>query len=239
MKRIAFSFDWGRMDGRPHWFNPAANYTPVDLPDDFCLNKHRDPDTPGGASVGYIPGGEATYKKDFLTPADWAGKTVLLGFDGAYMNAEVTLNNDLFFHHPYGYTAFFADLTKSLRPAGQPNRLSVATSSIQPNTRWYSGGGLFRQVDVYVGGRAYIHPWAFFVTTPQVSAESAVVRVQGHVTNTGAACEGKVQLCAVGGDGREAARAELSLSLAEGDTAFSAELTVAQPALWDVDAPNL
>ena len=238
MKRIPFSFDWTRFNGRVPWFDPSVRFTPVDLPDDFCLNKHRDPDTPGGASTGFIPGGIATYRKDFVAPADWSGKTVLLGFDGAYMNAEVTLNNDLLFHHPYGYTAFFVDLTGSLRAEAE-NRVSVVTASIQPNSRWYSGGGLFRMVDVYIGGRAYIHPWNFFVTTPSVSADSAVVRVQGSVTNTGAACQGGVTLIARDPDGREAARAEVQLTLAQGDTAFSAELTVEKPALWDVDAPNL
>ena len=239
MKRIPFSFDWTRMNGRPRWFGMADDLTPVDLPDDFCLNKHRDPNTPSGASSGFIPGGEATYTKDFRTPAEWADKTVFLGVDGAYMNAEITLNNDLLFHHPYGYTAFFVDLTGKLRAPEFGNHLSVVTSSVQPNSRWYSGGGLFRQVDIWLGGRAYIHPWECFITTPEVSREKALVRVEGKVTNTGAACEGKVVLTVTGKCGREAARAEIALPLAEGDNAFAAELTVAEPRLWDVDDPKL
>ncbi len=239
MKRIPFSFDWLRTDGRQRHFGPPASSVKVDLPDDFCLNKHRDPNTPSGASSGFIPGGEATYKKDFKTPAEWEGKTVFLGIDGAYMNAEVSLNGDLLFHHPYGYTAFFVDLTGKLRKGDFENHLSVVTSSVQPNSRWYAGGGLYRQVDIYTAGRAYIHPWECFITTPQVSGEKALVKVEGKVTNTGAPCEGKIALSVKGKCGCEAASAEVALSLGTGDTPFSAEMTVENPALWDVDAPNL
>ncbi|MFR2457872.1 MAG: sugar-binding domain-containing protein, partial [Christensenellales bacterium] len=177
MIKIPFNFDWNRIDGRPRWFADNEPTTHVDLPDDFCLNKHRSADAVGGAATGFIPGGEATYRKEFRALADWQGKTVLLGIDGAYMNAEVTLNNDLLFHHPYGYTAFMVDLTKHLRAGDIPNMLSISTESYQPNTRWYSGGGLFREVALYVGGRARIAPWELFVTTPDVSAEKATVNV--------------------------------------------------------------
>ena len=129
MIKIPFNFDWNRIDGRPRWFVDNEPTTHVDLPDDFCLNKHRSADAVGGAATGFIPGGEATYRKEFRALADWQGKTVLLGIDGAYMNAEVTLNNDLLFHHPYGYTAFMVDLTKHLRTGDMPNMLSISTES--------------------------------------------------------------------------------------------------------------
>ena len=238
MRRVPFNFDWRRIDGRPNWFAPNDASTPVNLPDDFCLNKHRAPDTVGGAAVGYIPGGEATYRKEFALPEEWQGKAVLLGIDGAYMNAEVTLNNDMLFHHPYGYTAFLVDLSGKLR-AGQ-NRLSIAVESYQPNTRWYSGGGLFRDVSLYVGGRVRIAPWELFVTTPEVSAERATVRVQMNVTNDLDSCAAHVALELKAGCGCTVASAGQDVQLgAQGDTPVEMSLPVEKPHLWDVDEPYL
>lgn len=240
MIKIPFNFDWNRIDGRPRWFADDEPTTHVDLPDDFCLNKHRSADAVGGAATGFIPGGEATYRKEFRTLADWQGKTVLLGIDGAYMNAEVTLNNDLLFHHPYGYTAFMVDLTKRLRAGDMPNMLSISTESYQPNTRWYSGGGLFREVALYVGGRARIAPWELFVTTPDVSAEKATVNVAINVTNDGAECAAKIALTLNAPCGCKAAEGEINAQLkAEGDTPVETTLTVNTPKLWDTDSPNL
>ncbi len=240
MKRIPFNFDWTRTDGRPRFFNMGGPATPVNLPDDFCLNKERDPNTPGGASVGFIPGGEATYKKDFKTPAEWTGKVVLLNIDGAYMNAEVSLNNNLLFHHPYGYTAFNVDLTKWLRTGDMANKLSIVTSSIQPNSRWYSGGGLYREVSIYIGGKVRIMPWELFVTTPEVSAEKATVHVSANVTNDGPACEAEIEFAVKGKCGCTKTAVTVSAQLAaEGDTAVEADIIVENPKLWDVDDPNL
>lgn len=240
MKRIPFNFDWTRTEGRSRFFGMGGPATPVNLPDDFCLNKERDPKTPGGASAGFIPGGEATYKKDFKTPAEWAGKTVLLDIDGAYMNAEVSLNNNLLFHHPYGYTAFLVDLTKALRSGEMDNHLSVVVSSIQPNSRWYAGGGLYRDVSVYIGGSVRIAPWEVFVTTPEVSPEKATVHVQANVTNDGPECTADIEIAVKGKCGCVAATKTVSVALnAEGNTLVETDLTIENPKLWDVDDPKL
>lgn len=240
MKRIPFNFDWTRTEGRSRFHGLGGPGTPVNLPDDFCLNKERDPNTPGGASVGFIPGGEVTYKKDFKTPEEWLGKTVLLDIDGAYMNAEVSLNNNLLFHHPYGYTAFLVDLTESLRSREFDNHLSIVVSSIQPNSRWYSGGGLYRDVSVYIGGKVRIAPWELFVTTPEVSAEKATVHVQANVTNDGPACTAEMEISIKGKCGCTAAKTTVTANLAaQGDTLVEADLTIENPKLWDVDEPNL
>lgn len=240
MKRIPFNFDWKRIDGKPRWFAPNDDTTPVDLPDDFCLNGHRGPDVVGGAAVGYIPGGEATYRKQFKTPAEWQGKRVLLGIDGAYMNAEVTFNGDQLFHHPYGYTAFMVDLTDKLRSGDLMNKLSISVESFQPNTRWYSGGGLFREVSLYIGGSVRIAPWELFATTPEVSERRATVRVQMNVTNDGDACDASIALSLKDSSGEWASNAIVQAALAaRGDTPVEASMIVDEPRLWDVDSPEL
>ena len=74
----------------------------MDLPDDFIINQPRTAEAVGGASTGYFPGGRAVYTKCFEAPAEWSDKTVVLDIDGAYMNAEVTMNGEALGVHPYG-----------------------------------------------------------------------------------------------------------------------------------------
>lgn len=232
MKKVQFSFDWNRINGRPRWFAESDPMDKVDLPDDFMLEHKRDPNTAGGASVGYIPGGEATYRKDFTFCPEWEGKTVLLNIDGAYMNAEVSLNNNLLFSHPYGYTAFNVDLTKALRKE-YVNHLSISTESIQPNSRWYPGGGLFREVYLLIGEKVRIMPWELFVTTPEVSKEKALIHVEANITNDGEPVTAEIKI-SVG----DVVRSE-KLDLASGVTAYTADIEMTSPKLWDIDEPNL
>ena len=240
MIKVPFNFDWNRIDGRPRWFADEERMTPVNLPDDFCLNKPRSASAVGGAATGFIPGGEATYRKSFVTPDEWKGKKVLLYVDGAYMNAEVTMNNDQLFHHPYGYTAFMVDITDKLRTGEIPNMLQISTESYQPNTRWYSGGGLFREVAMYIGGSVRIVPWELFATTPDITKESATVHVAANVTNDGVACAAQIKLTMTAPCGCKAAEIVLDKKLAaNGDTAIEADLIVNTPGLWDVDDPKL
>jgi len=240
MKQIPLNFDWKRaVNEKEDWAQAQNDFVPVDLPDDFILSLHRTPDSPGRASTGFFPGGKAVYKKDFVLSEDSRGRTVLIGFDGAYMNAEVTLNRQKLFHHPYGYTAFFVDMTKDLREPGKKNYLKVETQCRLPGTRWYSGGGLFRDVSLYLGGRAFIHPWEVFITTPQVHQDDAAVHASVSVTNTDCSMDIKLNARIFDEKGTGVAAEEKLVSLAEKtDTHADIDLTVPNPNLWDVDHPN-
>ena len=233
MQRIAFDFDWTRSEGGRRFFGAqGGSGTPVSLPDDYIISKARDPKAEGGSSTGFFPGGRATYDKTFDLPADWAGKTVLLDIDGAYMNAEVTCNGDLLALHPYGYTPFTVDLSPVLRPAG--NSLSISTDSVQPSSRWYSGGGLYRQVSLLVGGACYLHPWGVFLRTIRVDAGAATILCTAEVTNPGAARNLTLRLRFDG-----AVLGETALQAASGRTAAALSVTLPTPRLWSADDPQL
>jgi len=240
MKQIPLNFDWKRaVNEKEDWAQAQNDFVPVDLPDDFILSLHRTPDSPGRASTGFFPGGKAVYKKDFVLSEDSRGRTVLIGFDGAYMNAEVTLNRQKLFHHPYGYTAFFVDMTKDLREPGKKNYLKVETQCRLPGTRWYSGGGLFRDVSLYFGGRAFIHPWEVFITAPKVHQDEATVHASISVTNTDCSMDAGLHVHIFDEKGTGVAAGEKVVSLAEkADTHADMDLTVPNPNLWDVGHPN-
>ena len=106
MIKIPFSLGWERAIGqsKEFWLGNDNPRVKVDLPDDFIINQPRTAEAVGGASTGYFTGGRAVYTKCFEAPAEWSDKTVVLDIDGAYMNAEVTMNGEALGVHPYGYT---------------------------------------------------------------------------------------------------------------------------------------
>lgn len=232
MRHIPFDFDWTFTEGPDGFFLFAGADTgqAVDLPHDYVIAKRRDPNAAGGASTGFYPGGDGSYTKQFDLPESFRGRTVLLNVDGAYMNSEVTLNGDLLNLNPYGYTAYTVDLTRKLL---ERNTLKISTKCTQPNSRWYSGAGLYRQVGVWVGGKSYVHPWDVFVSTQDARAEKASVRAAFDVTN--ATSEYALSAEIADEAGHIVASAAGTFYEPRAVLAFS----VKSPQLWDVDDPHL
>ncbi len=234
MQRIAFNFDWTRSEGGRRFFGAmGGGGDAVCLPDDYIIGKSRDPRAESGPSTGFYPGGRATYSKTFDADTDWADKTVLLNVDGAYMNAEVTLNGDLLALHPYGYTPFTVDLTGTLKAEG--NSLSISTDSVQPSSRWYSGGGLYRELSLLIGGACYLHPWDVFLYTTEAGSKSAVVEAKIEITNPGE----KVKKLTVRVKFDGSVVGECSVNAKPGKTAAAMTLTIDNPKLWSADVPAL
>lgn len=239
MRNIPCNTAWTRRQKRwPYWDAGSAPQQ-VNLPDDFVLEKPRTPTAPGEAAVGFIPDGLATYEKTFDAPKEWEGKPVFLSFDGAYMNARVTVNRELLQLHPYGYTPFAVELTPWLR-FDIPNQLEVTLQGTQPSSRWYSGAGLYRQVSFWVGEPCYIDPRDLFLTTPVVERDSAQVLVEAQAQNTTSQPQEALLEVTLSFQGQEKARASVPVTLAPGEkTPCSLTLTVDAPALWDDLEPNL
>jgi beta-galactosidase len=104
-------------------FNRSA-WQPVTLPQDAMISKPRSPANPTGSGGGYFPGGVANYRKRFHVPEEWRGQSVQVEFEGVYMNAEVSINGQLVFFHPYGYSSFIVDIAPYLA-YGQENTINL------------------------------------------------------------------------------------------------------------------
>lgn len=165
MKKTAFSDNWKRERFGPIARTPALDKKEVNLPDDFIVDTPRSPKSIGAAYTGYFEGGNAYYRKDFSLPEEWRDKNVFLYIDGAYMNSQVMLNTECIGKNPYGYTPFFVELTPWLL---ERNHLEIGTRCCQPNSRWYTGGGLYRQAEIWLGNSLFIHPWSVRVQTKEV-----------------------------------------------------------------------
>ena len=198
---------------------PAASAIPVTLPHDAMLHEQRQPDGANGRTTGYYPGGLYRYTKVFTPDSTWAGQTVQLEFEGVYQNAVVTLNGAEIARHPYGYSNFSADLTGKLR-SGENTLEVTADASGEPNTRWYSGAGVYRPVWLYVGGTEHIAIDGIEITT--LSHAPAVVQVRTRASGGTA----QVKILRNGHIAAEGTGSEL-------------RLTIPDAALWSAETPNL
>jgi len=143
--------------------------TIVDLPHDFSIIQKRDPNTLSGSSNGFFPGGIGTYEKTLFVPNEWKGKKVMLEFEGAYMNTTVHINRELVARQSIRLHEFPLRSYPYLL-YDQENTITVTVNnSALPNTRWYSGSGLYRHVWLMIGESVHITPWGIFATTPDVS----------------------------------------------------------------------
>lgn len=218
-----------------------AQWQPVNLPHDASISKPRSADNPSGSGGGYFWGGVVNYRKEFFVPEGWRGQSVQLEFEGVCMNAEVSINRQLVALHPYGYTSFVVDLTPYLK-VGAENEVTVtANNSAQPNSRWYSGTGIYRHVWLRRGGSVHIQPWGVFVTTPVVDPASSAVAVATELGHTGSAATNAILRATVlDAGGKTVAQGETSVDVAaNGLTLASQELAVAGARLWSVDDPYL
>ena len=165
MQKQLFTKDW------------TCNGKPVTLPHDAQITEKRGADVSNGGH-GYFPGGIYTYEKKFTAPAEWAGRDILIEFEGVYKNASVSLNGRELCYHPYGYTGFFVEL--SGLEEGKENTLTVvADNSKLPNSRWYSGAGIYRPVWLYVCEKEGLRPESVKIST--VSIDPAVIRIEAPV----------------------------------------------------------
>jgi beta-galactosidase len=221
-------------------FNDTAWRT-LDLPHDWSIELAFDANSPGGAGEGYLDGGVGWYRKTFTLDPSSSGQRILIEFDGAYMNSQVWINGTSLGTRPYGYSSFEYDLTPYVTFAGS-NVVAVRLDNNQPNSRWYSGSGIYRNVWLTTVSPVHVPYSGVFVSTPSVSTGSATVAVSTEVQNQSASSAAVVvSTSLVDPNGTAVASTDsASTSVAAGATStVSQTLTVASPRLWSVASPDL
>ncbi len=215
---------------------------PVDLPHDFMIETETYPDAAGGSSSGYYGGGIGTYTKTIEFSDDYLGKRVLVEFDGSYMNTTVGLNGNNITMHHYGYTPFHADITPYIK-LGQPNRLHVTVNnSAQPNSRWYTGSGIYRHVDLLCAPEIHIAPWGIFAHTSHMVNGTAFVTVETTIENhSSKAADLWINIkISKGSDGSLGGTGKIIVHIPADDKAVGKVLIpVPNADMWDIDSPDL
>lgn len=159
----------------------------VDLPHDAMLDAPRSADAPGGGGEAYYQGGLYAYEKVLDVPSKWLDKSITLHFDGVYCRSKVYVNGTEAGGAAYGYIPFDVPLDGLLKEGKNTIRVEVDNSR-QPNSRWYSGGGIYRPVTLSVVPKEHICS----VQVKTVSVNPAVVEVA--VDKTAGAGEASVEI---------------------------------------------
>lgn len=214
---------------------------PLSVPHDAMMYEHRDPTLAFGHNTGYFPGGEYRYTKRFHAPDDWQDKAVILEFEGVYHRSEVYLNGERVGGRPSGYALFHVALGDELK-LGQKNELEViARNADQPNSRWYTGSGIYRPVHLLVGDRVRVTPTGLRVSTLTLNQSQALIEVATEIVNSGATA----RLVTVGvtvsvADGGDVASAAEEVTIEPQETIIVRQrLSVADPQPWSPDSPVL
>ncbi len=215
-----------------------ANWRKLHLPHDWSIEGKFDKNNPAGIGGGALPGGIGWYRKTFQVPASSKGKLVFIEFDGVYRNSEVWINGHYLGKRPNGYIAFSYELTPYLK-VGAENVIAVkADNSKQPNSRWYSGSGIYRDVKLLTVNPIHVQQWGTFVTTPEVSAQEAKVAVEVSISSKDQSAVPIVKNTILDAGNKVIVSAAQKLLLKSGNK-IKQELIVPKPNLWSDQNPYL
>lgn len=156
----------------------------VKLPHDAMITEKRTEKSLGIHNIGWFEALDYIYTKHFEVPIEYRNKKIYFEIEGAYHNAQIYINGIKAAYRPYGYSDFFVDATKYIKP-GKKNEIQIYTfNSDQPNSRWYSGTGLFRPVTMYVAEPNHILVNGVKITTLEINP--ARIQVEVRTVGTGA-----------------------------------------------------
>lgn len=244
--RALFNQDWKFILGDdPAASQPGyddAKWRKLDLPHDWSIELPFDSTSPTGNGGGALRGGIGWYRKSFRLPAAAANRKIFVTFDGIYRKSEVWINGHSLGKRPYGYSSFQYDLTPYLQFGSAVNVIAVrADNGDQPNSRWYSGSGIYRNVWLTVSEKAYVVYNGTYITTPVVEAAKAEVKAVISVKNENAARQDlRIVTRIVSPSGTTMATATAMVSASPGqEISAEQQFNLSNPQLWSVSSPLL
>jgi beta-galactosidase len=247
--RITENFNKGwkfRLGDTTNVISPSfddSGWRSLNLPHDWSIEGEFNKDNPATPVGGALPGGIGWYRKTFRIKNDLTDKQVFIDFDGIYRNSEVWINGQYLGKRPYGYISFEYELTPYIKTADQDNVIAIKVdNSVQPNSRWYSGSGIYRNVRLITTHRIHIDHWGSYITTPEITEQSARVKLSVRVVNSSQTAR-DITLVTTIFDPAEIKTAEsepIQLLIAPGtsvDETFN--ISIKSPSLWSTENPSL
>ena len=221
---------------------PDSDWRTLDLPHDYSIEGEFGEDNPAMPGGGALPGGIGWYRKTFTTDESQKDKLFFIDFDGVYKNSEVWINGHYLGKRPFGYISFRYELTPYLNYGKEKNVIAVKVdNSKQPNSRWYSGSGIFRNVWLVSTSKIHVDHWGTFVTTSIKDSSSAEVNLETKVVNSsGKDSDIKLTSIIVDGNGQKVAEVSTDESIVADESGLiKQKVTVSNPELWSLESPNL
>jgi beta-galactosidase len=245
-KTVSFNRDWrfnlGDIANGQRPDLDDSKWRALNLPHDWSIEGAFDEKNPAGTGGGALPGGMGWYRKTFTLPLTAKGKSIFIDFDGVYRNSEVWINGHYLGKRPYGYSSFQYELTPHLNFGPQKNVIAVKVdNSQQPNSRWYSGSGIYRNVWLTTVDPIHVEHWGTWINTPTVSQQSAKVAIETTVRNQSTS-DAALNVTTIIYDsvGRVITRASTKLAVDKDARATASQaLTITRPTLWSDEKPYL
>jgi len=216
-----------------------TDWRQLDLPHDWSIEEPFDQQWASG--TGYLPGGIGWYRKTFQIAPALRQKKLYLYFDGIYNNSEVWINGHSLGKRPNGYIPFQYEITKYLNKTGN-NIVSVKVDHTQfADSRWYTGSGIYRNVYLIATNTVSIDLWGVAFSTPQVTEQNGVAKVDVSLTNHSSTSAGIiVKSRLLNPQGKVVASSQQPVKLKNGEnTRTLITLSLPQPLLWSVENPVL
>ena len=185
---INFNRDWKFCLNIEADKNPAdpdfndSGWCTLDVPHDWAIEGDFDEHNPSGTGGGALPGGIGWYRKSFKISGQQNDYVFSIEFDGVYMNSSVYINGHLLGTRPYGYISFSYDLTPYLNWDGDNVIAVKVDNSDQPNSRWYSGCGIYRDVRIVKTRSVHVDQWGTYITT-EINDQYTVANIDVTIEN--------------------------------------------------------
>jgi beta-galactosidase len=223
-----------------------ANWRTLNLPHDWSIEGNFVKENPATTQGGALPGGIGWYRKTFSIPATSKNKNISIEFDGVYKNSEVWINGHYLGKRPNGYISFQYDLTPYLKFGKEKNIIAVKVdNSMQPNSRWYTGSGIYRDVRmVFVNETLSVKHWGAFVTTSDITKDEARINVTTKLISSTKEWksfklffdiyDARNKLISGGEENSNS-----TLKFSGGQVQHSFSTNIFNPKLWSVETPNL
>lgn len=219
----------------------TSDWRTLQLPHDWSIEGAFNKDNPTKQAQAFLPAGKGWYRKTFTLPSAWATKNVSIEFDGVFKNSEVFINGHSLGMRPNGYISFTYELSQYLN-FGKENVIAVKVDNdAQPNSRWYTGSGIYRNVRLVASEKLHVAQWGTYVTTPEVSAEKASVHLEVTIENkTNSEKEFQLVTSILDANNKEVANAKTTEKIGANTNAKKVHnLNVNHPKLWDTENPNM
>ena len=240
MIRASFNDGWEyrpKVSRHAELMGGAVEWTAVTLPHDAMIGSDRSPSAT--AASGYFPGGAWEYRRSLDVPLERAGDQFVLVFEGVQRNAVVTVNGAIVAQRPYGYSTFHVPIGHLLR-VGAENEINVSARA-GDDSRWYTGGGIHRNVWLLHSGAIHLAPDGVVVRTPEIDDAGAVVTVEAIVRNRSTSSSTALLRVEVIDDtGAVVSVDEAGVTSFPGDElTVRRRLFVTDPKRWEPGAPHL
>lgn len=213
----------------------------VNLPHDAMILELRDKNSRNGSHTGYFPGGVYTYTKKFFVPEEYRNKTMVVEFEGVYMNTMVYVNGALAGKCPYGYSNFYIKLDQFLKYGSENEIRVVVKNSAEPNSRWYSGSGIYRYVNLLEGELLHIGIDGIKITTLDIDNDEAVIEVMTILENESLNTQQVILKTEIKDEkGNLVTSDSTKVTVYKNDSAIVRQrLYIENPKLWSLESPNL